>query len=108
MDVSFLLGPLLAPVLTIVAVAIIVAVRRIRWAVRLGMGLAGLTTVTWLTYWFLWGKAFDFADSGGKQGWDVQGVTDAVSVVCASACAALLGTAVLAFQRSRGAARGAD
>ena len=108
LDVAFLLGPLCAPVLTVLAVVILFVARPVRWAFRVGIGLAGLTTAAWLTYWFLWGKGFDYADSGGRHGWPVGGVADAISVVCAAACLALLGTVVVAFQRVRGSASGSS
>ena len=62
-DPVFLIGPLGAVVVVPVAMAVLAVRRQPRWAVWLGIGLALIVAASWLGYWFLWGRGFDYADA---------------------------------------------
>jgi hypothetical protein len=62
-DIAFLLGPLGALVVVPLAVAVLGVRRHPMWAVWLSGALALAVAVSWLGYWFLWGKAFNYANA---------------------------------------------
>ena len=62
-DLAFLLGPFAGPLLATIACVAVVATRQ---PVRLVVAASAMTFVvmaSFVTYWFLWGKAFDAADA---------------------------------------------
>ena len=62
-DVIFLVGPIGAVVLVPLALTLLAIAKRPRWALWLGGTLCAVVALTWVTYWFIWGKAFTYADA---------------------------------------------
>ena len=58
---AFLLGPIGA-IGVVPAAMVVLAVRRRRWALWLGVALTLVVAAGFVGFWFLWGQAFDYAD----------------------------------------------
>jgi len=63
-ELVFLTGPIGAPLLAPLSVTAIAVVKGPRWVfVILGAALTAVVAWSFIAYWFLWGKAFDYADA---------------------------------------------
>ncbi|MEQ4210406.1 hypothetical protein [Actinopolymorpha sp. B9G3] len=96
LDVCFMIGPLGAPVMTTLAMTVLV-VRHRRRAVRLGAPLAVLVALSWVGYWYLWGKAFEYADAFKPVPPPVDTARTTLAVICALASVALVTAAATTF-----------
>jgi hypothetical protein len=56
-------GPLGAVVVVPLAMVVLAVRRYPTWAVWVGGLMALAAAVSWLAYWFLWGRTFDYADA---------------------------------------------
>jgi hypothetical protein len=101
LDLAFVVGPLTAPVAGTLALVAAVAADTPKWTSWLAIPIFGLTTGSWLAYWFLWGTAFDRVDQGADLGAIVEVAMNAASWSCAAGCVALVVTAVSARWSAR-------
>ena len=98
LDLAFLVGPLGAPIIGILVMVALVVARPALWT---GTPLFGLTAAAWLTYWFLWGRAFDRVDAELDPIAGSEVAMNAATWTCAAGCIALAVTAVSAFGSAR-------
>jgi hypothetical protein len=101
LDLAFVVGPLGAPIIGILVIVALVVARSAKWAIWFGIPLFGLTAVAWLTYWFLWGQAFDRVDAGLDPSETMEVALNAAIWACAAGCTALVVTAVSALRSAR-------
>ena len=101
LDLAFVVGPLTAPVVGILALVAAVAADTPKWTPWLAIPLFALTAGSWLAYWFLWGTAFDRVDQGADPGAIVEVALNAAGWSCAVGCIALVVTAVSAHWSAR-------
>ncbi|MET9023485.1 hypothetical protein ABZV93_26280 [Actinopolymorpha sp. NPDC004070] len=97
LDVAFVVGPLGAMVMAPLAIVVLV-VRQRRRAARLGAPLMALIVLSWAGFWYLWGREFDYADTNRPVPTQVDTASNALAVVCALGCVALVGTTVTTFR----------
>lgn len=62
-DLVFALGVLVGPLVALCICVLLAVARQPRRVVTVAMALTAALAVSWVTYWYLWGKAFDYADS---------------------------------------------
>lgn len=101
LDLAFIVGALGAPVIGILSIVALVVVRPAHWAMWLGITFFGVTAVAWLTYWFLWGKAFDRVDAGLDPRASIEVALNTAIWASAAGCVALAVTVILAFWSAR-------
>ena len=101
LDLAFLVGPLGAPIIGILVMVALVVARPTTWALWTGTPLFGLTAAAWLTYWFLWGRAFDRVDAELDPIASSEVAMNAAIWTCVAGCIALAVTAVSAFGSAR-------
>ena len=101
LDLAFLVGPLGAPIIGILVMVALVVARPTTWALWTGTPLFGLTAAAWLTYWFLWGRAFDRVDAELDPIAGSEVAAFMATWTCAAGCIALAVTAVSAFGSAR-------
>jgi hypothetical protein len=101
LDLAFLVGPLGVPIIGILVMVALVVARPAEWALWIGTPLFGLTAVAWLTYWLLWGRAFDRVDAELDPIAGSEVAMNAAMWACAAGCIALVVTAVGAFGSTR-------
>lgn len=109
-DIAFLAGPLGALVIAPVAVVVLVVRRPPRWILWLGVALVLIVAASWLGYWFLWQRAFGYADAYEPVPAAVdagEGVTMAVAAVGSVGLAMTTVTALVFPTRSALGAEGA-
>ena len=102
-DLAFLLGPFAGPLLATIACVAVVATRQ---PVRLVVAASAMTFVvmaSFVTYWFLWGKAFDAADALRPVPARVEQALNVAMSMCALAAVsvAVLGAVAVAASRRR-------
>jgi len=101
LDLAFIIGPLGAPLIgTLVTVALAFA-RPTTWAMWLAAPLLGVVTGVWLTYWLLWGQAFERVDAEMDPLPSTEALMNAAIWLSAAGCIALVGTAFSAFRSAR-------
>lgn len=62
-DFAFVVGMFAGPALVLsTCVLLRVTVQR-RWVLITAVALSAVMALSWVTYWYLWGKAFDYADT---------------------------------------------
>ena len=105
-DLAFLVGPLAGPLVAAGSCAIVIARTRRPQVILPTAGLSLVLLVSFVTYWFLWGTAFDAVDTLRAVPVRVERALDVSMAVCALAATALaaLAVVVLAFgpRRARG------
>ncbi|MGW0230868.1 hypothetical protein ACWDWO_21355 [Actinopolymorpha singaporensis] len=99
-DVSFVVGPLGAMVVAPLAIIALV-VRQPRRAAWLGAPLMAVLVVSWVGFWYVWGKAFDYADANKPVPTAVDSTSNAFAGICALACVALVVTALTTLRSVR-------
>ncbi|MGH3507702.1 MAG: hypothetical protein ACRDO2_10910 [Nocardioidaceae bacterium] len=100
-DLAFIVGPLGAPVIGLLSIVALVVVRPAHWAMWLGTTFSGVTAVAWLTYWLMWGKAFDRADAGLDPRANVEVALNTAIWASAAGCVALAVTVISAGWSAR-------
>ena len=93
-DIVFLVGPVGAVAVVPAVVALLAVVRRPRWAVWLTASLSVGVGVAWLSYWVLWGKAFDYADAFRPVPAPLEDALNTTMALCAGGVVLLGATAV--------------
>ena len=101
LDLAFLVGPLGAPITGILVMVALIVARPTKWALWIGSPLFGLTAAAWLTYWFLWGRAFDRVDADLDPIASSEVAMNGSIWACAAGCIALAVTAISAFGSTR-------
>jgi hypothetical protein len=101
LDLAFIVGPLGAPIIGILVMVALTIARPTKWALWIGTPLFGLVGVTWLTYWFLWGRAFDRVDAELGPVASSEVAMNTATWACAAGCIALAVTALSAFRSAR-------
>ncbi len=95
-DIVFLAGPVGAVAVVPAVVALLAVARRPRWAVWLTASLSAGVGLTWLSYWVLWGKAFDYADAFQPVPAPLEAALNTTMTLCAGGVV-LLGATAIAF-----------
>ena len=72
-----------------------------RKALWLPAVVLAMTAVAWLTCWFLWGKAFDYPDTGETWWASIEVALNAAIAVCAAGCVALVASVVRVIWSAR-------
>lgn len=62
-DVAFVVGIFLGPPLVLIACVLLRVARQPRWVLATALALSAVTALAWIAYWYLWGKAFEYADA---------------------------------------------
>ena len=105
-DLVFMTGPIGAPVLAPLSVRAIALVKGPRWVfIILGAALTAVVAFSFIAYWFLWGKAFDYADANKPVPARLDLASNVAMTLCSIATLALVvlaATAVVAKRRARG------
>jgi len=101
LDLAFVVGPLGAPVIAILSLVALVLVRPARWAMWLGITFLCVTATAWLTYWFLWGKAFERVDAGLDPKANIEVAMNAAFWASTAGCVALVVTVILTLWSAR-------
>jgi hypothetical protein len=60
-----------------------------------------LVVSSWAGFWYLWGRAFEYADTNRPVPTAVDTASNAFAVICALACIALVATAATTFRIGR-------
>jgi hypothetical protein len=94
-NAAFLVGPVSALLMVPLAMAVIAVLRRPRWAIFATVALATGVGVTWLAYWVLWWKAFDYLDAGRPVPSPIDVASNIAMAFCAGSVLLLGATAVV-------------
>jgi hypothetical protein len=62
-DFAFVVGVFMGPLVALGICLLLVVARQPRRVVTVAVALSAVLAVTWVTYWYLWGKALEYADS---------------------------------------------
>lgn len=62
-DFVFAVGIFAGPLLVLSTGVLLLVTRQPRWVVVAAVVLATVMGLAWVTYWYLWGQAFDYADT---------------------------------------------
>lgn len=62
-DFIFGLGIFAGPLLVLTIGVLLLVTRQPRWVVVAAVVLAAVMGLAWVSYWYLWGQAFDYADT---------------------------------------------
>ena len=89
LDVAFVVGALTAPLVVPLALAVIVACRPAKKTLWIAVGTALLSGLAWFAYWYFWGIAFDYVDTGRPYTTTVEYGLH-VSVAVSAACCVML------------------
>lgn len=60
---AFVVGMFVGPPLVLGTCVLLRVKRQPRWIFVTAVALSAVLALAWVTYWYLWGKAFDYADS---------------------------------------------
>jgi len=101
LDLAFVLGALVSPIIGILSIIALAVVRPAPRAMWLWVTLVGVTAVAWITYWFLWGKAFDQVDAGLDPNAKIEVAMGAAIWVSAVGCVGLAMTMISASWSAR-------
>ena len=102
-EIAFLIGPLFGVILgpiALVAIVILALRKHLKWALWAGVTLMFVLVVSTGIYWAVWGRAFDYADSGRAVPARLDVASNVTMSAAAVACICLLISAV-AVGRSR-------
>lgn len=62
-DFMFMVGIFAGPPLVLSACVLLRVARQPRWVFATAVALSAVMVLAWVAYWFLWGEAFDYADT---------------------------------------------
>ncbi len=62
-DFVFVVGIFAGPPLVLITCVLLRVTRQPRWVYATAVALSAITVLAWGAYWYLWGKAFDYADT---------------------------------------------
>lgn len=62
-DVVFVVGVFAGPLLVLSTCVLLRVTRQPRWVFVTAAALSAVMALAWVTYWYAWGKAFDYADT---------------------------------------------
>ena len=62
-DLVFVVGIFAGPPLVLITCVLLRVARQPRWVYATAVALSAVMVLAWVTYWFLWGEAFDYADT---------------------------------------------
>ena len=103
-DLVFLTGPVGALVLAPLSFTAIAVVKRPGWVFILGAALTAVVAWSFVAYWFLWGQAFDYADTNKPVPARLDAASNVAMTLCSIASLALVvlaATAVVTKLRPR-------
>jgi cytochrome c biogenesis protein CcdA len=100
-DIAFVVGPVGAIVVVPLAMVVLAVRRHPAWAVWLGALLALTVAISWLAYWFLWGRVFDNANAFQQVPGRLDTALGVTMGVAAFGCVGVVLAAVIAIVRSR-------
>lgn len=59
----FAVGIFARPPLVLITCVLLRVTRQPRWVFATAVALSAVMMLAWVTYWYLWGQAFDYADT---------------------------------------------
>ena len=62
-DLPFVVGIFVGPPLVLITCVLLSMARHARWVLATAVALSGITALSWVAYWSLWGTAFEYADT---------------------------------------------
>ena len=62
-DLVFVVGIFAGPPLVLITCVLLRVARQPRWVYATAVALSAVMVLAWVTYWYLWGEAFDYADT---------------------------------------------
>ena len=62
-DFVFVVGMFAGPLLVLSTCVLLRVTCQPRWVFISAVALSGVMALAWVTYWYLWGRAFDYADT---------------------------------------------
>jgi len=62
-DFVFVVGVFAGPLLVLSTCVLLRVTRQPRWVLISAVALSAVMALAWVAYWYLWGKAFDYADT---------------------------------------------
>ena len=62
-DLVFAVGIFAGPPLVLSTCVLLLVTRQPRWVLVTAVALSAVMAMAWVSYWYLWGKAFDYADT---------------------------------------------
>ena len=62
-DLVFVVGIFAGPPLVLITCVLLGVTRQPRWVYATAVALSAVMVLAWVTYWYLWGEAFDYADT---------------------------------------------
>lgn len=62
-DFVFAVGIFAGPPLVLSTCVLLLVTRQPRWVLVTAVALSAVMAIAWVTYWYLWGEAFDYADT---------------------------------------------
>ena len=62
-DLVFVVGVFAGPLLVLSTCVLLRVTRQPRWVFITAVALSAVMALAWVTYWYAWGKAFDYADT---------------------------------------------
>lgn len=81
-DIVFAVGIIAGPPLVLSTGVLLRVTRQPRWVFATAVALSAVMALAWVTYWYLWGKAFDYADTYAP----VPLALDRASTIAITAC----------------------
>lgn len=98
-DVVFVVGIFVGPPLVVSTCVVLRASRQPRWVFATALALSAVTAIAWVAYWYLWGRAFDYADTYRNVPPALDRASNIAIVVCfiSSVMVAALGASRLAL-----------
>jgi hypothetical protein len=100
-DIAFVVGPLGGVVVVPLAMVVLAVRRHPAWAAWLGALLALTVGISSLAHWFLWGRAFDYADGFQQVPGRLDTALGVTMTVAALGCVGVALTAVTAIVHPR-------
>ena len=97
-DMAFLIGPLFGIILgpiALIAIVVLALRKHLKWVLWTGVTLMFALIVSTGIYWALWGRAFNYADSGRAVPPVLEVTSNVAMSAAAIACGCLLISAVL-------------
>src|SRR5690348_3333189 len=101
-DLGFASGVLVGPLVALCICVLLAAARQPRRVVTVAMALTAALAISWVAYWYLWGKAFDYADNYQPVPLGLDRASTLLIVVCVllSLLVSALGASRLAVART--------
>ena len=97
-EIGFLIGPLFGMILgpiALITIVILALRKHLAWALWAGVTLMFVLVVSTAVYWAVWGRAFNYADSGRAVPARLEIASSVTTSAAAFACVCMLISAVV-------------